>query len=75
MHVRDKGNVDKGKVLVSHTELELTHSFDEGGRFNITNCSSELQADQIRREDSRSVVTSLDDANVWLLIGIVNRDL
>lgn len=48
MHVGNEGNVDKGKVVVTNAELELTHSFDEGSGFDIANGSTELQRNVTR---------------------------
>jgi hypothetical protein len=36
--------MDERKIFVADTELELTHSFDKGGRFNVTNGAAELRS-------------------------------
>jgi hypothetical protein len=35
-------NVNKEKVFVAHTELELPHRFDKGRRLDVADRSSEL---------------------------------
>ena len=43
---RDQGHVEDGKVLVSDSELELSHRLNERSRLNVSNSSTELQIDQ-----------------------------
>lgn len=38
----DKRDVKESKVVVTDAELELTHSFNEGGRFDVSHGSTEL---------------------------------
>lgn len=40
----DQGDVEDGKVLVSDSELELSHRLDERGRLNVSNGSTKLQS-------------------------------
>lgn len=49
--------MDERKILVTHTELELPHRFDEGRGFDVTDGTAKL-----------------DDADVWLFTGVVDRD-
>ena len=42
VHVRDEGNMDQREVLVTYSELELSHGFDEGSRFYVSNSTSQL---------------------------------
>ena len=42
MHVGDQGDMDESKVLVSDTELELSHCFYEWRRFNVTDSTTQL---------------------------------
>lgn len=42
MQIWDKGYMNEGKVFVSYTKLKLAHCFDEGSRFDVSNCSSKL---------------------------------
>jgi len=39
---RDEGDVNQGKVLVTNSELELTHGLDEWRGFDITDSTAEL---------------------------------
>jgi hypothetical protein len=39
---RNQTDVDQTEVLGSDSELELTHCFNKGSRFNVANCSTEL---------------------------------
>ena len=34
--------MDQTKVFAADTELELAHGLDEGGRFDVADCSAEL---------------------------------
>lgn len=42
VHVWDQGYVNQREILVSYTELELTHRFDKGRRLDVSDRSSEL---------------------------------
>ena len=42
LHIGNKRDVNKCKVIVSHTELELAHRLNEGGGFDITHSSAKL---------------------------------
>lgn len=39
---RNQGDVEKSKVVLAHTELELPHGFDERRRLNVSNGTAEL---------------------------------
>ena len=49
VHVGHERDVDECKVVVADAELELTHGFDEGGGFDVTNCAAELGGGEIGR--------------------------
>ena len=43
VYVRDHRDMDQREVLVTYSELELSHSFDKWRGLNITNSSAELR--------------------------------
>lgn len=45
---RNKRNMDQAKVLVTDTELELTHGLNEGSRFDITDGTTQFNNTNIR---------------------------
>ena len=42
VHIGDQGDMDESEVLVSNTELELSHCLDKGRGFNIANRATQL---------------------------------
>jgi len=70
---RDEGNVDQGKVFVTDSELELSHSLNEGCRLDVSHRSTELSISNAEWRVRCSAY--LDDANIRLLSRLVDRDL
>lgn len=71
----DERDVDKSKVFMADSELELTHGLDERHRFNITNGTTELIAINKTYKKRAMKKSHLDDTNVRLLSSLVHRDL
>lgn len=69
--------MNEGEVVVTDSELELTHCLDEWGRLDITNSTSELtpRLATPRLHPTKINNPHLYDANVWFLSRLVNRDL
>jgi hypothetical protein len=81
MHVRDERHVNQGKVLMTDAKLELTHRLDKRGRLDVTDGTSKLHDIRARVLSARPhrawhiAMTNLNDANIWLLMSFVHRNL
>jgi len=42
VHIWHERDVDECKVFITNAELELSHCFDEGGRFDVAHCTTQL---------------------------------
>ena len=73
MHIWYKRDMDKSKVLVPNSKLELPHSFNEGSGFYVSDSSSELrtlEAFSFKKSDR----AYLYNTKVWFFARIVDRD-
>jgi len=68
MHVWNETH-EWGQIVVANTELELPH---EQCRFNISNCTAELQG--VKGGRMYFWVTYFNDADTWLFTRLVHRD-
>lgn len=42
VHIRNKGDMNQGEILIADAELELSHGLNEGCRFNVPDGTSKL---------------------------------